>query len=86
MSPDENSDLLNDPNVILKVATKDDCIKRDSNVKPPINAELNIEFWNRFESVVLKYGFSLSRQGRTDCINLRWGKSYEMNVPFRKIT
>ena len=41
-------------NVILKVATKDDCIKRDSNVKPPINAELNIEFWNRFESVVLK--------------------------------
>ncbi|SCI86109.1 Uncharacterised protein [uncultured Ruminococcus sp.] len=84
MSPDENSDLLNDPKVILKVATKDDCIKRDSNVKLPINAELYIEFWNRFESVVWKYGFSLSRQGRKDCINLRWGKSYEMNVPFRK--
>lgn len=85
MSPDENSDLLNTPNVILKVATKDDCIKRDSNVKPPINAELNIEFWNRFESVFPKeYGFSLSRQGRTDCINLGWGKSYNMNIPFRK--
>lgn len=85
MSPDENSDLLNDPNVILKVATKDDCIKRDSNVKPPINAELNIEFWNRFESVFPKeYGFSLSRQGRTDCINLGWGKSYNMNIPFRR--
>lgn len=85
MSPDENSDLLNTPNVILKVATKDDCIKRDSNVKPPINAELNIEFWNRFESVFPKeYGFSLSRQERTDCINLGWGKSYNMNIPFRK--
>ena len=85
MSPDENSDLLNTPNVILKVATKDDCIKRDSNVKSPINAELNIEFWNRFESVFPKeYGFSLSRQGRTDCINLGWGKSYNMNIPFRK--
>lgn len=85
MSPDENSDLLNDPKVILKVATKDDCIKRDSNVKPPINAELNIEFWNRFESVFPKeYGFSLSRQRRTDCINLGWGKSYNMNIPFRR--
>lgn len=85
MSPDENSDLLNDPKVILKVATKDDCIKRDSNVKLPKNAELNIEFWNRFESVFPKeYGFSLSRQGRTDCITLRWGKSYHMNIPFRK--
>ena len=85
MSPNENSDLLNDPNVILKVATKDDCIKKDSNVRLPINAELNIEFWNRFESVFPKeYGFSLSRQKRTDCINLGWGKSYSMNIPFRK--
>ena len=85
MSPDQNSDLLNTPNVILKVATKDDCIKRDSNVKLPKNAELNIKFWNRFESVFpKKYGFSLSRLGRTDCITLTWGKSYYMNIPFRK--
>lgn len=84
VSPDENSDLLNDPQIILKVATKEDCIKKDSNIILPQNANINVEFWNKFEcSFPSGYGFSISRAKRTDCINLGWGKSYNMNVPFR---
>jgi len=85
VSPDVNSDLEEEPNIILKVASKDDCIKKNTNIVLPQNAELNITFWDRFESVFPKeYGFSLTRTKRTDCINLSWGKSYNMNIPFRK--
>ena len=86
VSPDESSDLTNNPNINLKITTKDDCIKKETQINLPQNAVLNTEFWNRFESVFPKdyYGFSLARANRTDCLNLAWGKSYNMNIPFRR--
>ena len=86
VSPDNNSDLENNPKIILKTAVKDDCIKKGVKTVPPQNANLNTEFWDKFESVFDSnyYGFSLTRAKRTDCISLSWHESYAMNIPFRK--
>lgn len=85
VKPDEKSDLVNKPDIKLNVAKESDIKKKNELIVTPSNAELNIQFWNEFEKELFRNGsFSLSRQKRTDCINLGWGRSYNMNIPFRR--
>lgn len=85
VKPDEKTNLAEEPNIKLKIAEESDIIKRNESINIPFNANLNVQFWDEFErNFPMEYGFSFSRQSRTDCINLGWGKSYNMNIPFRK--
>lgn len=84
VKPDEETDLVNSPNIELKVAEETDIKKKNELTFIPTNAELNVLFWNEFEKELARSAsFSLFRQKRTDCIGLGWGKSYNMNIPFR---
>lgn len=79
----ENVDDEN-PKIELREATKND-IQEKNHVKfRPKNTEINIAFWDEFEKSFPFEGFkSFHRFERSDCIELRWGESYYLNVPFR---
>lgn len=78
----------------LRVAEEKDCISISENEITflPQNANLNILFWEEFEKnwkntkelLLKKNNWKIAKTKRTDCITISFGKSYKMNVPFRK--
>lgn len=85
VSPDEHTYLTDKPTICLREAKISDCMKKNVETNLPQNADLNKKFWDEFtEKFPDGYGFTISRAKRTDCINMGWGKSYNMNIPFRK--